>query len=41
MSSEDSYLADGRKGHLFLTGMKMPYELRQKIFSNFAPMNTY
>ena len=36
MSSEDSYLADGRKGHFFLTGMEMPYELQQKIFSRYT-----
>lgn len=36
MSSKDSYLADARKGHLFLTGMKMHYELLQKIFSRYT-----
>ena len=31
MPSKDSYLADARKGHLSLTGMKMSHELWQKI----------
>lgn len=35
MFSKDSYLADGSKGHFLLTGMKVPYELRQKIFSRY------
>ena len=34
--SKDSYLADGRKGHLLLTGMKVPYELQQEIFSRYG-----